>query len=261
MCPEPWLASIVEIGKDGRREYKIGNVDPGPDLLHIRYKSTTSSARGIGPLDAGQTRLVAAGLLQRYASRVIASGGVPYYVMKHPRELSGTQVADLQAQWYQSRMNALGMPAVMSGGVELEQLQMSPADMTLLELSQYYESRIAILLGVPPFLVGLPSGGDAMTYSNTQSLFDFHWRSGLRPKVAPVVRPVAVGAAGGTDIEVNKPSASGRDHWNGRRPTTSSSGSGRSLRPTCRLLGQFAIGGHTAAPTVPVLPAGVRSYG
>ena len=50
----------------------------------------------------------------------------------------------------------------------------------MLELAQFTESRIAVLLGVPPFLVGLPSGGDSMTYSNVSSLFDFHDRSYLR---------------------------------------------------------------------------------
>jgi HK97 family phage portal protein len=180
-------------------------VNPGADLLHIRYKSTTSSARGVGPLDAGRSRLLAASLLQRYASRVVESGGVPYYVIKHPRELSGTQVADLQSQWYASRMNSLGMPAILSGGIEIEQLQISPADMALLELSQYTESRIAVMLGIPPFLMGLPSGGDSMTYSNVTALFDYHWRAGLRPKVSPVVHALSEWALPrGTNVEVNR---------------------------------------------------------
>ena len=201
---EPWLVN-VEMGSDGLRHYRIGNVDPGPDLLHIRYKSTTASARGVGPLDAGASRMVAAGLLQRYASRVIESGGVPYYVIKHPTELSGTQVRDLQDQWYASRMNALGMPAILSGGIEIEQLQISPADMALVELAQYTDSRIAVMLGVPPFLAGLPSGGDSMTYSNVTALFDYHWRAGLRPKVSPVVHAVSQWALPrGTDVELNR---------------------------------------------------------
>lgn len=201
---EPWLVQ-AELGADGRRHYKIGNVDPGPDLLHIRYKSTTSSARGTGPLDAGAARLVAAGLLQRYASRVVAAGGVPYYALKHPLELGADQITALQEQWYVSRMNALGMPAILSGGIEIEQLQITPKDMTLLELSQYNESRIAVMLGVPPFLVGLPSGGDAMTYANVNALFDYHWRAGLRPKVAPVVHGLSQWLLPrGTDIEVNR---------------------------------------------------------
>lgn len=201
---EPWLVD-VELGRDGRRRYRIGTLDPGPDLLHIRYKSTTSSARGTGPLDAGAGRVVSAGLLQRYANRVIESGGVPYYAIKHPHTLDPGQVAELQAQWYASRMNALGMPAVLSGGIEIEQLQISPADMALLELSQYTESRIAVLLGVPPFLVGLPSGGDSMTYSNTTSLFDYHWRAGLRPKVSPIVNALSGWLLPrGTNVEVNR---------------------------------------------------------
>jgi len=118
---EPWLVN-VEMGSDGRREYRIGTIDPGPDLLHIRYKSTTTSARGVGPLDAGRSRMVAAGLLQRYASRVVESGGVPYYVITHPHELTAAQASELQAQWYASRTNALGMPAVMSGGITIEPL-------------------------------------------------------------------------------------------------------------------------------------------
>jgi len=201
---EPWLVN-VEMGDDGRRHYRIGSVDPGPDLLHIRYKSTTSSPHGVGPLDAGASRMVAAGLLQRYAARVIESGGVPYYVITHPSELTGTQVADLQAQWYASRSSSLGMPAIMSGGITIEPLQISPSDMALVELSQYNDSRIAVMLGVPPFLAGLPSGGDSMTYSNVTALFDYHWRAGLRPKVSPVVHALSQWALPrGTDIEVNR---------------------------------------------------------
>ena len=59
--------------------------------------------------------------------------------------------------------------------------------MALVELSQLTQSRIAVLLGVPPFLVGLPSGGDSMTYSNVTALFDYHWRAGLRPKAQAVM--------------------------------------------------------------------------
>jgi HK97 family phage portal protein len=254
---EPWLVD-VEIDGDGLRSYRIGSIDPGPDLLHIRYKSTTGQAHGVGPLDAGRTRMIAAGLLQRYAARVIESGGVPYYVLKHPLELSEKQIGDLQVQWFTSRMNALGMPAILSGGVELEQMQLSPADMTLLELSQYNESRIAVLLGVPPFLEGLPAGGDSMTYSNVTSLFDYHWRAGLRPKVSPVVHALSQWALPrGTDVEVN------RDEYVRSDPLTRAQTwqiliSIGVLQPEdVQQLERFAIAGHTAAPSAPVVSTGV----
>jgi len=201
---EPWLVN-VDIGGDGQRRYLIGDTDPGPDLLHIRYKSTTSGARGVGPLEAGRMRMVAAGLLQRYAMRVVESGGVPYYVIKHPDELTATQSTELKAQWLESRMNSLGMPAVLSGGIEIQQMQISPEDMALVDLSRHNDARIAVMLGVPPFLVGLPSGGDSMTYSNTSALFDFHWRAGLKPKVDPVVAALSGWALPrGSVVEVNR---------------------------------------------------------
>jgi HK97 family phage portal protein len=250
---EPWLVN-VEIGSDGRRHYNIGSIDPGPDLLHIRYKSTTSSARGVGPLDAGQSRMIAAALLQRYASRVVESGGVPYYVITHPDELTAAQVTDLQAQWWESRMNSLGMPAIMSGGIGIETLQISPADMALLDLSKYNESRIAVLLGVPPFLAGLPSGGDSMTYSNTAALFDYHWRAGLKPKVDPVVNALSAWALPrGTNIEVN------RDEYVRPGPLERAQtyqileGIGVLTATDIQHLERFVISGEQATPT----PAGV----
>ena len=201
---EPWLVD-VEIGADGRRHYLIGSIDPGRDLLHIRYKSTASTPRGIGPLDAGQTRVIAAHLLHRYAMNVIASGGVPYYVMKHPDELTADQVTLLQNQWFESRSSSLGMPAILSGGIEVEQLQISPNDMALVDLSRYNDSRIAVMLGVPPVIVGLPSGADSMTYNNMSAAYDDHWRSGLSPLVEAVVTALSGWALPlGTDLEVNR---------------------------------------------------------
>jgi HK97 family phage portal protein len=201
---EPWLVS-VDVTSGGRR-YAIGSIHvPAEDILHIRYQSTASSARGHGPLEAGRLRTVAAGVLARYASNLAAGGGVPAYVIKHPANLTKDQADDLRDQWWQSRIANLGVPAVLSGGVDLEVLQFSPSDMALLELSQWNESRIAVLLGVPPFLVGLPSGGDSMTYSNVSSLFDYHWRAGLRPKAGAVMAALSGWALPrGTGCELNR---------------------------------------------------------
>lgn len=181
----PWAVN-VEL-RDGQRIYNIGSQDVTRDILHIRYRSEVGNARGYGPLDAGRLRVVAACNFQRYASDLAVRGGIPWGVITHPDELTSTQTAELKAQWLEARTGALGLPAVLSGGIELKSLQMDPKSMALIELSQHDESRICVLLGVPPFLMGLPSGGDSMTYSNTSQLFDYHWRAGLKPKAAHVM--------------------------------------------------------------------------
>ncbi|QSM03938.1 portal protein [Mycobacterium phage prophiGD91-2] len=182
----PWLMN-VEL-KGGRREYTLGGEDVTSDILHIRYQGSTTDARGHGPLEAAMPRMATAGLLQRYVQTLAETGGTPLYWLGVGRRLNQAEADDLLNAWVESRKRHAGEPALVSGGAELHQAQsMSARDMTLLEIEQFNESRIAVALGVPPFLAGLPSGGDSMTYSNVSQLFDFHDRSSLRPKAKAVM--------------------------------------------------------------------------
>lgn len=200
----PWMVNIDILG-DGSLRYTIGTVDVTPDVLHIRYQWHTGDAHGHGPLEAGAGRLIAANALLRYATGLAAAGGIPHAVLKHPARLNHDQAADLQYRWVESRMSSMGMPAVLSGGIEFETLSFSPNDMGLVDLARWNESRIAQLLGIPPFLVGLPSGGDSLTYTNGVELRLDHWQSGLKPKVAPIMQALSGWALPrGTTIELNR---------------------------------------------------------
>lgn len=200
----PWLVNVELVG--GTRRYAVGSMDVTNEILHIRYQSNTADAHGHGPLEVGGARIVAAGLLQRYANRLAETGGTPHYWLGVDRRLNKAEADDLLDQWVESRTRHAGHPALLSGGASLNQLQaMNAKDMALLELAQFNESRIAILLGVPPFLVGLPSGGDSMTYSNVSSLFDFHDRSSLRPKAMSVMTAMSGWALPrGQTLELNR---------------------------------------------------------
>lgn len=200
----PWLMNVEM--KGGQRQYLLGAADVTPDILHIRYQGNTADARGHGPLEMCGERMIAAGLLQRYANRIAETGGTPLYWMEIDRRLSPSEANDLLDRWVESRIRRAGEPALVTGGTTLHQGQsMSARDMTLLELQQFNESRLAIALGVPPFLMGLPSGGDSMTYSNVSQLFDFHERSSLRTKVAAVIGALSGWALPrGQSIELNR---------------------------------------------------------
>jgi phage portal protein BeeE len=176
----PWFVN-VEMAS-GQRRYSIGSENVTGDILHVRYQSRTDDAHGHGPLEAGAGRLALEGLLMRYVGGFAAAGGVPSSILTHPDELTSDQANALQAAWIAARVAAAGAPAVLSGGVEWKATQTNPADAGSADLLEHTQSRIAILLGVPPFLVGLPSGGDSMTYTNVSAIFDYHWRASLRPK-------------------------------------------------------------------------------
>jgi HK97 family phage portal protein len=169
--------------RGGRRIYNLGPTDVTNEILHIRYQSNTTDAHGHGPLEMAGARMTLVGLLQKYAQHLTETGGVPVYWIGLKRKITRSEGQDLLADWIESRTKNAGYPAILGGESTLNQAQsMSARDMALLELSHFNESRIAILLGVPPFLVGLPGAAGSLTYSNVESLFDFHDRSSLRPK-------------------------------------------------------------------------------
>jgi phage portal protein BeeE len=185
----PWSVDVQMSG--GRRVYRLGGVT-GPDvtdeILHIRYKSSTDQPRGTGPLEIAGARMVTAGVLARYVRNMAVTGGVVAQTLESDQPINNAKAQELVDRWMESRVANLGAPPVFGSGLKLvDHMQMSPTDMAMLEISQVTEARIAVLLGVPPFLVGLPSGGNSMTYSNVESLFDFHDRSSLRPKASNVM--------------------------------------------------------------------------
>ena len=184
----PWLITCTLI--EGRREYSMCGMDVTDAILHIRYLSNTAYAHGYGPLQAAGARMVTAGLLQRYANRLAETGGTPYHWLNVPgRKLNPVESNELIDQWVSSRLRHAGGPSVLSGGITLEQANsMNAKDLALLELAQFSEARIAILCGVPPFLLGLPMAqGESMTYNNANMIFDYHDRSSLRPKADAVM--------------------------------------------------------------------------
>ena len=201
----PWLISVEM--RAGRRDYRLGSTDVTDEILHIRYASTTDNARGVGPLDVAGARQVAVRLLQRYADTLAETGGTPMYWLGLQRTISESEGRDLLDRWIESRAKYAGQPAIVSGGATLNQTKsMNAEDVALLELTHFNEARIAILLGVPPFLLGLASGGGgSITYSNVESLFDFHDRSSLRPKANAVMAALGQWALPASEaVELNR---------------------------------------------------------
>jgi len=199
----PWMVQVEIL--DGVRRYDVGGEDVTADMLHVRYQSQVGYARGVGPLDVGRYRMVAAQMLQQYGAALAAGGGVPPGILVVAEEQSAQQSAELQAKWVQARQATLGQPAVLAGGITWQQTGINPADMALTGLLDREEGRIAQLLGVPNELVGIPTHTDPMTYKNVTMWFDLHWRVGLRPKAQFLMEALSGWALPrGTRVELNR---------------------------------------------------------
>ncbi|RPJ62842.1 MAG: phage portal protein [Acidobacteria bacterium] len=176
---------------------------PADDLCVIPYQSFPGALRGISPLSWIGRNLIGAEALERYQAELAAGGGVPWGTLTTPGQLTAAQADENRQRWIDASARRGTAPAILSGGLKLETLTLSPTDMALLELRIFDEQRICAAFGVPPYLVGLPQA-EGLTYANATSLFDYFWRSALRP----ITRSIAQALSGwalplGQRIEFN----------------------------------------------------------
>lgn len=166
--------------RDGTIQYALaGKKLERADVCHIKYQSMPTNLRGIGPLEWCAQSVLGAAALELMNASLARRGGIPWAVLKSQRKLNTGEATDLQQAWLRGSMNRQGAPAILSGTLELETLNISPREMMMLEQRVFDETRIAAAFGVPPYLVGLPQP-DGLTYANANALLDFHWRMTLR---------------------------------------------------------------------------------
>ena len=190
---------------DGEVEYSFqGDTLDRADVVHIKYQSYPMNLRGIGPLQWAARNVMSAAALEQMGADLASKGGIPWGVIKHPRHLNGTEATELQSRWVAAARSRSGAPAILSGGIELQPLTISPREMALIEMRIFDETRIAAALGVPPYLVGLPVE-TGQNYANVQQVFDFHWRATLRPLAATVAQAISYKwLPRGTKLEFNR---------------------------------------------------------
>jgi len=139
----PWLIDVEMTG--GVRTYRLGGpggTDVTGEILHVRYKSTSADGHGTGPLESAGGKMLTAGILAKYVREVVSTGGAPIYTLETDQELSPEDAQDLLKHWVETRAANLGYPPVLDNKVSLKtQYSMSPADMAMIEISNFTAGR------------------------------------------------------------------------------------------------------------------------
>jgi HK97 family phage portal protein len=206
MVLDPWLCTPAIV--DGVRTVSVNGFDATDEVLHLRYASWPTEARGIGPLEVAGERVAAARALMRYGSDLATAGGLPWAVLKSKYRLTPGRAAELRDAWVTASRSRMGAPAILDGELDLTPMQVTPRDMALADLQTASESRIAVLLGVPPYLLGLPSAeGSSAPYQNVQAIFDYWWRATLYPHGSFMTSALSLWAlAAGTNLVLDSTS-------------------------------------------------------
>jgi HK97 family phage portal protein len=189
---------IVERAPSGAVRYRWDTGDgteqviDGPaadELLHVRLNRPPGHYCGLGVLDVQQgpaSTLRGAYASEAYANELMGSP-MPPAVLTHPLRLNATQAAALQEQWATSIGRARAVPAVLSGGISYPPLTVTAKDVELIESRRWNATQIAVLFGLPAWILG-GSTGDSMTYSTVELELTRLWTMALMPQCVRLER-------------------------------------------------------------------------
>ncbi|RAR51676.1 HK97 family phage portal protein [Paraburkholderia unamae] len=91
-----------------------------------------------------------------YSARFFSNGARPDFALTTPGNMSEEQARLLRATWGERHggVSNSHLPAVLTGGLDIKELTLSPVDAQILETSKWGLEEICRTLGVPPFMVG-----------------------------------------------------------------------------------------------------------
>ncbi len=154
-------------------------------ILHLKLYHPLDDHYGHSPVEAAATAIDIHNQAARWNKALLDNAARPsgalVYAAREGR-LSPEQFERLKAELqdgFQGAKNA-GRPLLLEGGLDWKPLSLSPREMDFIETKHAAAREIALALGVPPMLLGIP--GDN-TYSNYQEATRALWRQTVLPLV------------------------------------------------------------------------------
>lgn len=179
-------------GKETSRfEQEAGGMPP---ILHLSFFHPLDDHYGLSPLQAAAVSLDihnAASLWNKaLLDNAARPSGALVYAPPGGGMLTDSQFERLKTELeasYQGAMNA-GRPLLLEGGLDWKTMSMTPQEMDFIEAKRMAAREIALALGVPPMLLGLP--GDN-TYANYREANLALWRQTVLPLLDKIARSLS----------------------------------------------------------------------
>lgn len=191
--PEAMSARRLPTGFIEYRWTRDGKPFVGTDrnVLHIRGPGGDALG-GMSTLQFGRQVFSSALAADRAAAGMFGNGLRPSAVVKFKEWLTPEQrlvTETILLDKYQGAMNA-GRPFVAEGGVEYQQLSISPEDAQMLETRNFSVEEICRYFGVPPVMIGHAGGSTAWPTSVEQQALIFQ-KFTLRRRIKRIEQAVA----------------------------------------------------------------------
>ncbi|SFV31874.1 phage portal protein [Hyphomicrobium facile] len=154
-------------------------------ILHVRLFHPANDHYGMSPIEAAATAIDIHNTASSWNKALLDNSARPSGALVYAA--ANGQMTDEQFTRLKSELEtnfqgarAAGRPLLLEGGLDWKPLSLSPKDMDFIEAKNSAAREIALAIGVPPMLLGIP--GDN-TYSNYQEAQRAFWRQTVLPLV------------------------------------------------------------------------------
>jgi HK97 family phage portal protein len=191
--PDGW-PDAFEYSAGGRSVRFAGEVVPGVrPILHVKLFHPANDHYGMSPIEAAATAIDIHNTASKWNKALLDNSARPSGALVYTARdgnLSLEQYDRLKSELEQGFQGAAhaGRPLLLEGGLDWKSMSLTPKDMDFIEAKHAAAREIALALGVPPMLLGIP--GDN-TYSNYQEATRTFWRSTVLPLVARTAKALS----------------------------------------------------------------------
>jgi HK97 family phage portal protein len=147
-------------------------------ILHMALFNPSSDYYGMSPIEAAASAIDLHNAASNWNKALLDNAARPSGALVYTSgegNLTDEQFARLKtelAENYQGAMNA-GRPLLLEGGLDWKTMSLSPKDMDFIEAKHVAAREIALALGVPPMLLGIPGDNTYANYAEANRVF---WR-------------------------------------------------------------------------------------
>ena len=162
-------------------------------VLHQKLFHPLNDHYGLSPIEAAATAIDIHNAASRWNKALLDNSARPSGALVYASRdgnLTTEQYSRLKSELetqFQGASNA-GRPLLLEGGLDWKTMSMSPKDLDFIEAKHGAAREIALALGVPPMLLGIP--GDN-TFSNYQEANRTFWRQTVLPLVTRTTAALA----------------------------------------------------------------------
>ncbi|HET6390781.1 phage portal protein [Hyphomicrobium sp.] len=162
-------------------------------ILHVRLFHPANDHYGMSPIEAAASAIDIHNTASAWNKALLDNSARPSGALVYAAangQMTEEQFTRLKSELETNFQGAraAGRPLLLEGGLDWKPLSLSPKDMDFIEAKNAAAREIALAIGVPPMLLGIP--GDN-TYANYQEAQRAFWRQTVLPLVNRTARALS----------------------------------------------------------------------